>query len=337
MVVKKKYGDWKDPNNEYVKMIPYLDFFLDTYSESSKNPVFLQLVPFAIYCKETYNKGLLEVNGIETLSYLKNVIDKKDIEKKSKQRIRFFLKAYYNYVVEVKNLMEQETFRNPIPSSKIWSFSGNQTSLKELRFEIQVLKMEEIKQIIKHLYYTKPTYIFIALCLIIFTGARVSEVCQIELKNINLNSRWFITKVKSEKREKREGIYFYPDFFIPYLKRYIETVKIEYSNPKFLFPSNRSSSGHIIARTIQYYMKEIKNELGIKAKINPHSFRDFINTERKLKGCDKDFLTILLNQTVKDVNTAHYLKRYDNRMELRKVFDMVNPFNKEIMPSPKLF
>ena len=336
MGINRKYGTWTDPDNKYVKMIPYLDLFLDTYSESSKNPVFLQLIPFAIYCKEKYNKLILDVNAIEILSYFKDVIDKKEVQKDTKQRIRFFIKAYYNYVVEYKEQMEQETFKNPVPSSKIWSFSGNQTSLKELRFEKPVLKMEDVKNIIKHLFYTKPTHIFIALCLIIFTGARVSEICQIELKDINLETRWYITAVKSKRNEKRDGIYFYPEFFLPYLRRYIETIKIEHSDPKFLFPS-RSISGYITPRTIQRYMGVVKQELGIKAKINPHAFRDFINTERKIRGCDKDFLTFLLNQTVKDVNTAHYLKRYENRMELRKVYDMFNPFDKSIMPNPKLF
>lgn len=196
--------------------------------------------------------------------------------------------------------------------------------------------MEDVKTIIKHLYYTKPTRIFIALCLIIFAGARVSEICQIELRDINLETRWYITSVKSKRNEKRDGIYYYPEFFIPYLKRYIETLKIEHSNPQLLFPSG-SISGYISPRTIQKYMSITKKELGIKANINPHAFRDFINTERKIRGCDKDFLTILLNQTVKDVNTGHYLKRYENRIELRKVYDKFNPFDKSIMPNPKLF
>lgn len=333
-MVQKKYGDFNDKNNEFAKLIPYLEYFLDNYSNSSKKHLYLNLVNFAVYCKERFNKNILDVKGPEILTYFKEIIDIKEIEINSKRRIRTFIRAYYHYVQEFKKQMEGEEFIFPVPSSKIWDFSGKEGSLKELKFDIPILKMEDVKDIIKHLYYTKPYRTYIIMSLIIFSGARISEVLNIKLEYLFLDRRWFITEVKSKKNDKRDGIYFIPEFFIPELKHFIDLLKLEHQDPNYLFPSRNGT--HYSPRSIQRYMRIIKKELGIKASINPHSFRDFLNTKRFEKGCNQILCKFLLNQKVRDVNPKHYLKAYKNRVKLRNAYDKYNPFNKSILPNPKL-
>lgn len=331
----KKYGDWDDKNNKYAKMIPYLEYFLDNYSITSKRHIYLKLVDFAIYCKNECNKSILEVNAPEILLYFKNVIDKKDIKKTTKSRTRSFIRAYYNYVKEFKKQMEDKEFKFPVPSSKIWNFSKKEgTFLKDIQFDIPILTMEKVKDIIRHLYYTKSYRIYIIMCLIILSGARISEVLKIKLSYISLESRWFIIEVKSKKNNKKDGIYFFPEFFVPEIKHYVKLLKLEYNNPIYLFPGRNGK--HITPRTVQYYMRKTKKELGIKASINPHAFRDFLNTKRFETGCNKTLCKFLLNQKVKDVNPKHYLKAYKNRVKLRNAYDQYNPFNKSILPNPRL-
>lgn len=332
-MAKFKYGDWRDSNNPYYKSIPYLRFFMDTFSEMSQQHVFLKIIDLAEYMKEHFNKTLLEVSGLDILHYFKIVVDKKPIEKYSKRLYRAIISSYYNYISDYKKQLEDVNFKNPVPSTKIWDFSGTAKPLDIDKLSEQEITFELIEEILHHVYYRKHPYLFICLSLIIYTGARISEIVSIKLKNMNLQERWFITKVKSKKNHKRDGIYFIPQPFISELEHYIEMLKLEYPDAIYLF---QNKTDHFIPRTIQNNLQKIKKELNISQKINPHRFRDFINTKRFEKGCPGPILKFLLNQTVQDVNINHYLKSYKNKIKLRNAYDKYNPFPKLIKPHPRL-
>ena len=117
--------------------------------------------------------------------------------------------------------------------------------------------------------------------------ARISEVLNIELKNLDLQNRWFSVVVKSRKTDKRQGVYFFPAFLVPILEHYIKALKIEYSEPIYLFQSEIS---HLVSKTIEAHLREVKKALGLKAKVNPHAYRDFLNTRRYELGCRSPFL-----------------------------------------------
>lgn len=328
---EQKYGDHKDPDNPHVKLIPYLEFFLDNYSKSSVRRVYLQLVPLALYCQQ-FNKNILEAKGPDILRYFKNIIDKKPISKQSKRTIRYFISAYYNYVKNYKEQMEEERFHYPVPSVKIWDFSlGKKISLVERDMGQTLPTMEIVEKMLYHIYFTKPKWLFIVTSMIVYGAPRVSEIAHLELKNLDLKNRWFITEVKSSKKAKRDGIYFFPAFFQPELKKHVSLLK---EGEKWLFPCNKNN--HVSSRTIQNNLQDVKQALDIKASINPHIFRDFLNTKRFERGCNEKFLYFLLNQTYKGVNSASYLKKYKDLVVLRDIYDKYNPFDKLIKPKPRL-
>lgn len=329
----KKYGDFKDSNNEYVQLIPYFEFFIETYSESSKRRVFTKLVDFALYCKKNYNKKIFEIDPKEVLSYFKT-IDKKKIRKNTKVLYRVFLNAYFNYVKKFKKDMEyDDSFRNPVPSPEIWDFTGSTRTIYDLEMNYQPLTLPIIKRILNHIYYVvEDVRVFPAISLIIYSGARISEICHIELTFLDLNNRWFITKIKSRKSE-RNGIYFFPQFFVSELKNYIKELKKKYKTPKYLFQSKTS---YISPRTLQKHLKNAKDSLGLKCHANPHAFRDFLNTKRADMGLRTPYLEFLLNQTVNAVNSSSYMKSYKNKIKLRNLYDSYNPFKKILKPDPKL-
>ncbi len=240
------------------------------------------------------------------------IIDKKQIARDTKRRYRTFINAYFNYVKDFKKDMEEDpSFINPVPRLKIWDFT-NTSIISSVDFDIDIglPTMEDIKKILSHIYYTKPIRTFIIMSLLIYTGARISEICNLELNQINLNERWIRTIVKSRKNDKKRGIYFFPQFFIPELQHYIDLLKIEYKNPIFLFQSYNNKP--VNTKTISDHVKDTKDALDLKVKTNPHIYRDFLNTKRHEKGCRKAGLKFLLNQKVKDVNLNHYLKKYKN-------------------------
>ncbi|MHA1252437.1 MAG: tyrosine-type recombinase/integrase [Candidatus Helarchaeota archaeon] len=315
---------------DLTNLIPYWDFFKNKYSESSIKPIRLILLDFISFLQKKYSKGILGASSHDVLDYFMNIIDKKNSKRESKERIRYIISAYYNYVKAYKKDIEQVEFRNPVPSSKIFEFSGKTSTLNDLQKEFDLLTMKDVERIVKQLRYVKPAWMYIAGCLIIFSGARVREVAQIELANIDLKNRWFITEVKSNKANKRIGIYFFPDFFVPDLSYYIKTLKLRQPNVKFLFPSSRSKYGHISVRTIEKHMKDIKEELNIKGLTNPHAFRDFINSRWEEKGASSTQRKFLLNQKNPDVNINNYLKKYKNRLILRNLYDKLMPFDASI-------
>ena len=329
---EKKYGDHNDPKNPFVKLIPYLDPFLDNYSKSSVRRVYVQLVDLALYCREERGKTILEAKGPDILGYFKNIIDKKPILKQTKRTIRYFISAYYNYVKNYKEQMEEERFHYPVPSTKIWDFSqGRKISLVERDMGQKLPTMEIIKKMLHHIYFTKPKWLFLVVSLIVYGAPRVSEVARVELKNLDLKNRWFITEVKSSKKAKRDGIYFFPAFFKPELEYHVSQLK---EGEKWLFPGNKNN--HISPRAIENNLQDVKKALNIKASINPHIFRDFLNTKRFERGCNEKFLYFLLNQTYKGVNSASYLKKYKDLVVLRDIYDKYNPFDKLIKPKPRL-
>lgn len=334
--MKNRKRPWKDPDNEYFEKIPYFQFFLDTYSESSKVHVYHKIKHFHDYCRTHFDKGPLEVTGREILHYFKDFVNVKPIQKKSKLLYRDILSAYYNYISDYKRDIENIEFKSPIPSRKIWDFSGKTKSLDFILNNDQELTIEIIEQVLHHIYFVKPMRIFIATSLMAYTGARINEIASIELKKIDLNNRWFIVQVKSKKSDKRDGIYYFPEFFVSELNHYIKLVKEEYPDAIYLFHSEKSRMDHYYPRVFEHTLKQVKKELNLNVNIHPHVFRDFLNTKRFDMGCKLELRKLLLNQTVKDVNVKHYLKSYQNKEKLRTVFDKYNPFTELIKPNPRL-
>jgi integrase len=242
----------------------------------------------------------------------------------------------------VKKDLEKIVFDNPVPSARTFDFKGKTTDLEDLESKVQLLSMESIQQVLFYFFFqrysnyeTKPSRLFIIVCLIVFTGARVREIVQVQLKNLDVKNRWFITEVKSPKASKRAGIYFFPEFFGSELEHYLELLKKERPEAIYLFELKKGKPMSV--RTVQGQLEKARAKLGLEALTNPHRFRDFLNTKRLEAGCDQSLRKFLLNQKAGDVNPDNYLKKYKNRIYLRGIYDEFNPFNKDLMPEKPKF
>ncbi len=132
------------------------------------------------------------------------------------------------------------------------------------------------------------------------------------------------------KRDKRDGIYFFPPSFIPELQNYVKKL-----NPgeKHIFPEGNS---YLTTKTLYKHMRKVKIALGLSCKTNPHAFLDFLNEQRIEMRITKEIRKILLNQKSKDVNITHYAKKFKNRIYLGSLYDKCNPFKKLVKPEPML-
>ncbi|MHA1192227.1 MAG: tyrosine-type recombinase/integrase [Promethearchaeota archaeon] len=159
------------------------------------------------------------------LDYFENEIDiRENITYNTKNRYRYTFKRYYSYVKERKELVEGVLFINPVPSSNLFNFTEKVLPIESLETEDELLTYPVVEKILNYLFVTRRK-IFIILSLLLYSGARISEVCSIEIKNIDLEERFFYTKIKSKKNQNRWGIYFFPSFFISYLEQWITEIK----------------------------------------------------------------------------------------------------------------
>jgi len=291
-------------------------------------------VEFALYCKKNLKKEILDINSKESLIYFTR-INKKPIKKTTKQRYYYFIDQYFKFVEDWKKAFEEDDmFKNPLPSIKLCQFRGTSLTNYDLEMNYKGPDLKSIERILTHIYYVIEDYrIFPALSLIFYSGARIREVCKIDIRLFFLKERWFKTRVKSRLSE-RWGWYFFPNFFIPVLEEYLEKRKNEFLDSTYLFPSKKSD--HLSPRTIQYHLENVKKSLGLKIYTNSHAFRDFLNTKRADLGLSKDKCKFLLNQKVGDVNPESYMKKYKNLINLRNMYDAFNPYKKLIKPEPKL-
>jgi integrase len=333
---KSKYGHWDDPDNKYRDLIPYVDDVLETYSKRSRSKYFNHLVDLALFLQEQYNTTLLEAKGTQIKRYFKEKVDPRDIKKSTKKLYRNYISGYYSEVKRLKKDLENDHgFVNPVPSNKTISFSGIDRPL-EITLSKEYLTVDHAKQILEHIYFTRNNeQVFYASALIIFSGARVSEVCEVKLEKLNVEERWFINRVKSQKQNKREGIYFFPKFFQEPLKDYIAYLKQEFNDPIYLFesPYYKNKSFHFSKRTVEKAFASARETLGIKTKASPHQFRNLLNTKRYEKNLQDADLRFLLNHKQKEVYAAHYLKNRQNRVKLRQIYDKSFPYTKDILPS----
>ena len=121
------------------------------------------------------------------------------------------------------------------------------------------------KQVIVGLYFTNER-LFTIVSLLLYTGARISEICRIKLGHIDYNERFFfIERVKSKKNTSRWGVYFFPEFFIGFLKEWVAEIILEDPKATSLFPSPRGKK-HLSTKTPRKQLRELKNELGLKLK-----------------------------------------------------------------------
>jgi len=321
--------DFKYPQ-EFNKRIPYFNEFMNKYAKSTYQKKRNKLIKFSLFMENEFNiTDITQAKAPHIIEYFKQ-INKKDVLRDTKQNYRKVLNSYYKFIKEIKNKLEGDKyFTNPVPSINLFDFSEKPMALEDIESKEDIISNYEIvEKVLNYLYFTRPT-IFVIVSLLLYTGARISEIISIRIENIDLQERFFFTKVKGKKNQNRHGVYFFPSFFVKYLVDYLDHLRIEFSKTDFLFPSPKGSKSklkYLSSNTVRKHLREIKNSLGLTCAINPHAFRDFINTERFDKDLNQKYRTLLLNQSPKGVNVKNYLKKYKKRKELQRIYDRTLPF-----------
>ena len=176
------------------------------------------------------------------------------------------IKAFYSYL-EYEGIIEVSPFR------KIKS------KVKEPFILPKTISSDVIQQIISYQYelisnakteyqlknYVRNTAI---IELLLATGARISELCNIEQVNINLNTG---TLKINGKGSKERNLYININPVITILKRYMELYREELEKNQFLFVNKMGQ--RLSEQSVRYFLKMIEKKLELSTKLTPHKFR----------------------------------------------------------------
>ena len=131
----------------------------------------------------------------------------------------------------------------------------------------QLLTDEELRRFYNTIDQSSNIQHQIMLRLLFFAGIRVSELCRIEVNDVDLSaSKIFIDDGKGHK----DRFVLFPDTFCLTLQTYIRSVPGR-TNQRYLFESSRKT--HYSTRQVQRIVKEYGAIAEITKKVHPHLFR----------------------------------------------------------------
>ena len=283
---------------------------------------------FLVHCKveknlnyKTIRAYQIDLNGFERFIKKENIcdIDKNDI----KSYLNFLynnsykIKTIKRKIVSVKALFnfaefEEIILQNPFRKIKI--------TLKEEKKLPKVLTLSQIERLFKCLKKNKKNSKFykrnlLIIELLLLSGIRVFELCQIKKESIDFDERSILIKGKGGKERK---IYILNSKTFYLLKEVIKLFKIE-KGYIFLNKNNKPITDQMVRIIVKNYCKKC---LGID-NITPHIFRHTFATILINNGVDVRHIQFLLGHS-SIVTTQIYTQINEN---LCKKIIMENPIN----------
>ena len=190
-------------------------------------------------------------------------LHKKYKQKTIKRKIAS-IKAYYNYLEE-SEIIEDSPFR------KI------KVKFKEKKVLPRIIPREEIEQLLNYMYsignrddkWKKYWLRDVAVIETLFaTGARVSEISNIRVDSVNLNTG--LIRIMG-KGSKERYIQIASTDILNVLKRYYDQNESEIKKSGFFFVNSRGS--RYTEQSIRLMLKKYTKLAGIDRNITPHMFR----------------------------------------------------------------
>jgi site-specific recombinase XerD len=156
--------------------------------------------------------------------------------------------------------------------------------------QVEVLARDELKQMFESVDVTRRNGFrdLAILHLLYSTGLRVSELSNLNRKDVNLDSREF--RVVGKGRKAR--IVFLSETAADHVKRYLDARNDNWV-PLFISNSNRSRVDSLIGedrrlepQAIERIVREISTRAGLVKKVTPHTLRHTFATELLKNGAD---------------------------------------------------
>lgn len=278
-------------NNRFGKLVQnFLTSYIIGECNYSNNTKASYSSTFYLFVQYLNVKCDIKPNSIEIESIDKNVIinflnwleDERDASISTRNQRLASLKSFYKYV----QLSEPDLFNT---CSQILSIKNKKISRKIISY----FKEDEIKIMIDYLNSQKSLKYLTIICVLYETGARVSELINIKLNDLNLSEN---ASIKLYGKGNKVRIVPISKELVALINKYIKEIYVNYND--FLFFSNQKKQYN--RKSVNYIINKVIKELNAlyPSKFNqnysPHSFRHSKGTHLYNNGTPllyiKDFL-----------------------------------------------
>lgn len=288
----------------------FLDYIIyeKKYSSNTETSYEIDLYKFKEYIDKN-NKNYLKIN-YQTISDFIIELKKTGYNSTSINRIISTLRSFYRYLEKTKQIDN-----NPLKLI---------TNLKTEKRLPNYFKYDEFIKMLEVLE-DNPLDIRNRLIIELFlsTGARISEITNIKISDIDINNN----EIKIKGKGNKERIVYFSSYCKKALLSYINNsrkILLKNKASNYLFINNLGNP--LTARGIRLIIDTIVKKAAVSSKVTPHTFRHTFATMLLNEGCSIKSVQELLGHA--NLSTTGIYTHLTND-ELRKVYLKTHPRAKE--------
>lgn len=277
------------------------------YSDYTIRNYELDIIDFLEYCKE--NKlNIYKVKYFDVKSYLVK-LHEKNYKGTTISRKISSLRTFYSFLYD-NNLVDKNIFKyitTPKKEKRLPKYITNDDVASIFNVPDITSPIGKRNRLILELLYG--------------TGIRVSELCSIKVKDIDLNNKTIRILGKGSK----ERIVFYGDVCAEILELYLSdgrNVLLNKKSNEYLIIGAYKKDKPLTTRSVELIINDIIEKAAINKKVTPHVLRHTFATHLLNEGCDILMVKELLGHSSLDT-TGIYTHVSNER--LRKVYLDTHP------------
>lgn len=277
------------------------------YSDYTIKNYELDIIDFLEYCKE--NKlNIYKVKYFDVKSYLVKLFEKNYKGTTISRKISS-LRTFYSFLYD-NNLVDKNIFKyvtTPKKEKRLPKYITNDDVTSIFNVPDITSPIGKRNRLILELLYG--------------TGIRVSELCNIKVKDIDLNNKTIRILGKGSK----ERIVFYGDACAEILELYMSdgrNLLLNKKNNDYLIIGAYKKDKPFTTRSVELIINDIIEKAAINKKVTPHVLRHTFATHLLNEGCDILMVKELLGHSSLDT-TGIYTHVSNER--LRKVYLDTHP------------
>lgn len=275
------------------------------YSDKTIDNYRIDLEQFSNYCLSNKINDVVSIEYDDLRKYLECLYNKEYSNKTISRHISS-LKSFYKYLInnEVITKNPTELLNNPKAEFRL----PNYLNIDDLDKLISIPKTEtktgKRDILIIEMFYS--------------TGIRLSELVNIKLKDINFNEK----SIKIKGKGSKERYVFYGRECEIYLDDYINNSRAFYlkGDNEYLFINQKGNK--ITQSGIEYIIKKILDQSGIKTHLTPHVLRHTFATHMLNEGADLMTVKELLGHS--NISTTGIYTHVSNE-QLRRAYLNAHP------------